>query len=56
MYFEKELIEKLFQSLKGVLSLSPTRMWLEESTGSHLFICYLAYTLLTIFHFLLNKK
>jgi transposase len=56
MYFGKDLIEKSFQSLKGVLSLRPIRMWLEENIEVHVFICYLAYTLLTTFRFFLEKS
>lgn len=56
MYFGKDLIEKSFQSLKGVLSLRPIRMWLEENIEVHVFICYLEYTLLTTFRFFLEKS
>lgn len=55
-YFEKDLIEKSFQSLKGVLSIRPVRMWLEENVKAHILICYLAYTLQTTFRYILYKN
>ncbi len=56
LYFEKDIIEKSFQSLKGVLSLHPIRMWLEESINAHVTICYLGYSLLTTFRYFLRKS
>lgn len=56
MYFGKDLIEKSFQTLKGVLSIRPIRMWLDENIRAHVMICYLAYTLLTTLRFLLKKN
>jgi transposase len=55
-YFEKDLIEKTFHSLKGILSLRPIRMWIDENIKAHVLICYLAYTLLATFRFLLYKN
>jgi len=54
MYFEKDLIEKSFQSLKGVLALRPVRHWLDGRVKAHVLICFLAYTLLTTFRFKLK--
>jgi transposase len=56
IYFGKDLIEKSFHTLKGVLSLRPIRMWLEENVKAHVMICYLAYALLTTLRFLLQKN
>lgn len=42
-YFEKDTIEKSFQSLKSVLSIQPVRHFLARRVRAHLFICYLAY-------------
>lgn len=44
-YFEKDLIEKSFRMLKGVLGIGPVRHWLEHRVRAHVFICYLAYLL-----------
>lgn len=44
-YFEKDLVEKSFRMLKGVLGIGPVRHWLENRVRAHVFICYLAYLL-----------
>ncbi len=48
MYFDKDLFEKAFQSLKGVTKLRPFRHWLYNRVIAHVFICYLSYLLLTL--------
>ena len=47
-YYEKDLVEKAFQSLKGVASIQPVRFWLYGRVPAHIFVCYLAYLLLTL--------
>ena len=49
IYFDKDLVEKAFQSLKGVIKLRPIRHWLYNRVVAHVFICYLSYLLLSIF-------
>ena len=46
-YFDKDIIEKSFQSLKSTLSIQPVRHWLTGRVRAHIFICYLAYLHLT---------
>jgi transposase len=48
MYFEKDLVEKAFQSLKGVTRLRPIRHWLYNRVIAHVFVCYLSYLILTL--------
>jgi len=48
IYFDKDLVEKAFQSLKGVTKLRPIRHWLYNRVIAHVFICYLSYLLLTL--------
>jgi len=48
IYFDKDLVEKAFQSLKGVIKLQPIRHWLYNRVISHVFVCYLSYLLLTL--------
>ena len=48
-YFDKDLVEKAFRSLKGVVNLQPIRHWLYQRVVAHVFICYLAYLLLSLF-------
>jgi transposase len=47
-YFDKDVVEKCFQSLKGVVRLRPIRHWLYNRVEAHVFICYLACLLLSI--------
>ena len=47
-YFDKDLIEKAFQSLKGVIKVQPVRHWLYNRVTAHVFICYLSYLLLSL--------
>jgi len=42
-YFERDMIEKSFRSLKSTLSIQPVRHWLWRRVKAHIFICYLAY-------------
>ena len=42
-YFERDLIEKSFRSLKDALAIRPVRHWLTRRIKAHIFICYLAY-------------
>lgn len=48
LYFDKDLVEKAFQSLKGVVKLQPIRHWLSNHVIAHVFICYFAYLLLSL--------
>ncbi len=56
LYFEKDLVEKCFQLMKGVLSLRPIRCWLDEKVKAHMMICYLSYALLATFSFMLKNS
>ena len=51
LYFNKDLIEKAFQSLKGITQLRPVRHWLAERVRAHIFLCYLAYLLLSLLRY-----
>ena len=48
LYFDKDLVEKAFRSLKGVIKLHPIRHWLTHRVVAHVFICYLSYLLLSL--------
>src|SRR5271165_5157122 len=54
IYFDKDLVEKAFRSLKGVIKLQPIRHWLAQRVIAHVFICYLAYLLLSLLKFRLK--
>jgi transposase len=55
MYFDKDLVEKAFQNLKGVINLRPIRHWLYNRVVAHVFVCYLSYLLLSILKIKLSK-
>jgi transposase len=55
LYFDKDIVEKAFHSLKGVVKLQPIRHWLSKRVVAHVFICYLAYLLLSLLKFRLKS-
>lgn len=55
LYFDKDLIEKAFQSLKGVTRIQPVRHWLYNRVKAHIFICYLSYLLLCLLRLRVKK-
>lgn len=54
-YFDKDKVEKAFRSLKGITGIGPIRHWLAQRVKTHIFICYLSYLLLSIFHYKLKQ-
>lgn len=50
-YFDKDIIEKSFREIKGVLSLRPIRVWLLRHVEAHIKICYLAYAILSLLRY-----
>jgi transposase len=55
LYFDKDLVEKAFRSIKGITRLQPIRHWLYNRVIAHVFICYLSYLLLSILQYKLQK-
>lgn len=55
LYFDKDLVEKAFHSLKGIANLRPVRHWLYNRVVAHVFICYLSYLLLSLLKYRLKK-
>jgi transposase len=55
LYFDKDVVEKAFRSLKGITKLRPIRHWLYNRVIAHVFICYLSYLLLSILKMRLDK-
>lgn len=55
LYFDKDVVEKAFRSLKGITQLRPVRHWLAERVHAHVFLCYLAYLLLSLLQYRLRK-
>jgi hypothetical protein len=53
-YFEKDRVEKSFRCLKGVLDMDKVRFWLASRVKGHIFVCYLAYLLLSVLSYKLK--
>jgi transposase len=53
-YYEKDIIEKSFRQLKGILSLRPIRVWLMHHVEAHIKICYLSYCILSLLSYKLK--
>jgi transposase len=54
-YYDKDIVEKSFHQIKGVLSLNPIRLKLLDRVSAHIKICYLAYCILSLMKFKLRK-
>lgn len=54
-YYDKEIVERAFKQLKGILNLRPIRVWLKEHIQGHIKICYLAYAILSFINYKLRK-
>lgn len=54
-YYDKEIVERAFRQLKGVLNLRPIRVWLKNHIEGHINICYLAYAILAYMNYKLQK-
>jgi transposase len=54
-YFDKDLVEKAFRTLKGITNLRPIRHWLYNRVTAHVFICYLSYLLLSLLQYHIDK-
>jgi transposase len=55
LYFDKDVVEKAFHSIKGITNLQPVRHWLANRVKAHIFICYLSYLLLSLLKHRLRK-
>ncbi len=54
-YFEKDMMEKTFRTMKSALEVRPIRHWLKNRVKSHILICYMAYYFLSIIEYKLRK-
>jgi transposase len=55
-YFERDRIEKCFQTLKNVLNVRPLRFQLDKKIRAFLMLCYLAYLVATYIEVELKEK
>jgi transposase len=54
-YFEKDTVEKSFRCLKGLIEMDRVRFWLAHRVRGHIFVCYLAYLLLSVLEYKLRR-
>ena len=54
-YFEKDTVEKSFRCMKSLLEMDKVRFWLTNRVKGHIFVCYLAYLLLAVLEYRLEK-
>lgn len=54
-YYEKDIVERAFKQLKGILNVRPIRVWLREHVIGHMRMCYLAYAILALMNYKLKK-
>jgi transposase len=54
-YFEKDVVERAFKTLKGPLSLRPIRVWLRRHVQAHVKLCYLAMSILSLLDYRSRK-
>lgn len=55
-YYEKDVVERAFKQMKGILHLRPVRVWLKDHIESHVKICYLAYAILSYMNYKLSPE
>ena len=55
-YFEKDVVERAFKQLKGVLSLRPVRVWLRSHVEAHVKVCYVAYAILCLLQYRISSS
>jgi transposase len=54
-YFEKDVVERAFKTLKVPLALRPIRVWLRRHVESHVKLCYLAMSILSLLDYRSRK-
>jgi len=54
-YYDKEIVERAFKQIKGILNLRPIRVWLKDHVEAHIKICYIAYAILSFMNHKLRK-
>lgn len=54
-YFDKDIVERSFRTMKGDVQLHPIRLWLPSRVNAHIKICYLTMCLLSLIKFKCKK-
>jgi transposase len=50
-YFDKDVVERSFRTMKGDVQLHPVRLWMPRRVSAHIKICYLSMCLLALIKF-----
>lgn len=51
IYYEKDVVERAFKEMKGILALRPVRVWRKEQVEGHVRVCYVAYAILSLLEY-----
>lgn len=54
-YFDKDVVERSFRTMKGDVQLHPVRLWVKSRVNAHIKICYLSMCLLSLIKFRCRK-
>lgn len=54
-YFEKDVVERSFRTMKGDVQLHPIRLWLPKRVNAHVKLCYLSMCILSLMKFRCRK-
>jgi transposase len=54
-YFDKDVVERSFRTMKGDVQLHPIRLWMPRRINAHIKICYLSMCLLSLIRFRCRK-
>jgi transposase len=54
-YFDKDVVERSFRTMKGDVQLHPVRLWMPKRVNAHIKICYLSMCLLSLIKFRCKK-
>ncbi len=50
-YFDKDVVERSFRTMKGDVQLHPVRLWMPKRISAHIKICYLSMCILSLIKF-----
>ena len=54
-YFDKDVVERSFRTMKGDVQLHPIRLWIPQRVTAHIKICYLCMCVLSLIKFKCRK-
>ena len=54
-YFDKDIVERSFRTMKGDVQLHPIRLWMPQRINAHIKICYLSMCILSLIKFKCKK-